>query len=60
MPYEAKVLAHSVSENPAAPPLFTMQLRYPKFLHAEELTHRMLSTSPEIIETVSNPRRPHV
>ena len=55
MPYEAKVLAHSVSENPAAPPLFTMQLRYPKFLHAEELTHRMLSTSPEIIETVSIP-----
>jgi Thymidylate synthase complementing protein len=55
MPYEAKVLAHSVSENPAAPPLFTMQLRYPKFLHAEELTHRVLSTSPEIIETVSIP-----
>jgi hypothetical protein len=53
MPYEAKVLAHSVSHD--APPLFTMQLRYPKFLHAEELTHRVLSTSPEMIETVSIP-----
>jgi hypothetical protein len=55
MPYEAKVLAHSVSLNHDAPPLFTMQLRYPKFLHAEELTHRVLSTSPEMIETVSIP-----
>jgi thymidylate synthase ThyX len=53
MPYEAKVLAHSVSHD--APPLFTMQLRYPKFLHAEELTHRVLSTTPEMIETVSIP-----
>jgi thymidylate synthase ThyX len=55
MPYEAKVLAHSVSLNRNSPPLFTMQLRYPKFLHAEELTHRVLSTSPEMIETVSIP-----
>jgi Thymidylate synthase complementing protein len=53
MPYEAKVLAHSVNHD--APPLFTMQLRYPKFLHAEELTHRVLSTSSEMIETVSIP-----
>jgi hypothetical protein len=55
MSYKAKVLAHSVSLNHDAPPLFTMQLRYPKFLHAEELTHRLLSTSPEMIETVSIP-----
>jgi hypothetical protein len=55
MPYEAKILAHSVSANPCAPPLFTMQLRYPKFIHAEELTHRILCTSPEMVETISIP-----
>lgn len=55
MPYKAIVLAHSVSANPAAPPLFTMQLRYPKFLHAEELTHRVICSSPEVVETVAIP-----
>jgi|SRR4051795_11742008 len=55
MPYEAKVLAHSVSANIHAPPLFTMQLRYPRFIHAEQTTHRILSLSPEMVETISIP-----
>jgi hypothetical protein len=55
MPYEAKVLAHSVSTCSRAKPLITMQLRYPRFLHAEELTHRILNTSPEQVETVTIP-----
>lgn len=55
MPYEAKVLAHSVSPYLNSKPLFTMQLRYPRFLHAEELTHRILNTSPEQVEVVSIP-----
>lgn len=55
MSFEAKVIAHSASPYPDARPLFTMRLRYPRFIHAEELTHRILNTSPEQIETWSIP-----
>lgn len=55
MSYEATVIAHSASPYPYAPALFTMRLRYPKLLHAEELTHRILNTSPEQVEIVSVP-----
>ena len=41
----AKIIADSIS--PTGKRLTTMQLRYPRFIHAEELTHRVLSTSPE-------------
>lgn len=55
MSFAAKVLAHSVSPYSDVKPLFTMQLRYPRFIHAEELTHRILNTSPEQVETVTVP-----
>ena len=38
----AKVIAHSVSSL-GGPPLVTLKLRYPKFVHGEFLTHRMFS-----------------
>jgi thymidylate synthase ThyX len=37
----AKLIAHSIS--PDGIPLMTMQLRYPKFIHGEFLTHRVFS-----------------
>ncbi|KGM36110.1 FAD-dependent thymidylate synthase [Inquilinus limosus] len=37
----AKVLAHSVAEG--CPPIITMQLRYPRVIHAEFMTHRVFS-----------------
>ncbi len=41
MGYSAQVLLDSVS--PAGARLVTMEVRYPRFIHAEVLTHRMLS-----------------
>ena len=41
MAYTAKVIADSVS--PAGIRLLTMQLRYPKFIHGEFMTHRVFS-----------------
>ena len=41
----AQIIADSIS--PTGKRLTTMQLRYPRFIHAEELTHRALSTTPE-------------
>ncbi len=55
MTYEAEVIAHSASPYPDARPVITMRLRYPKFIHAEELTHRILNTSPECVEMISIP-----
>jgi hypothetical protein len=45
MTIEAKVICDSIS--PQGIRLITMQLRYPRFIHAEELTHRIISTEPE-------------
>lgn len=50
MSISAKVIADSIS--PQGIRLTTMQLRYPRFIHAEELTHRVLNTQPELIEIV--------
>jgi len=32
--------------------IWTGLLRYPRFIHAEELTHRLLSTQPDMVEIV--------
>lgn len=47
MTITAKIIADSISPNGVR--LTTFQLRYPRFIHAEELTHRRLNTSPEIV-----------
>lgn len=39
---EAKVIAHSVS-TVTRKPIVTMQLRYPRFIHSEFMTHRVFS-----------------
>lgn len=41
MTITAKVIAHSAA--PDAPDLITLQLRYPRFIHAEFMTHRVFS-----------------
>lgn len=47
MTITAKILADSISE--AGVRLTTFQLRYPRFIHAEELTHRLLESQPEVL-----------
>lgn len=44
----AKVIADSRSPF-TGDRITTLQLRYPRFIHAEELTHRVLGTQPEIV-----------
>ena len=39
----AKVILCSQSNEQGAPPIWTMQLRYPRFIHAEFMTHRVFS-----------------
>lgn len=41
MSIEAKVIAHSSTSN--SPDLITLQLRYPRFIHSEFMTHRVFS-----------------
>lgn len=41
MTITAKVIAHS--RTPGAPELITLQCRYPRFIHAEFMTHRVFS-----------------
>ena len=43
MTISAKVIADSISAEPANIRLTTLQLRYPKFIHGEFLTHRVFS-----------------
>lgn len=52
MAITAEVIADSIS--PARVRLTTLQLRYPRFIHAEELTHRVLDSTPErvIVEMI--------
>lgn len=65
--FQAKVLAHSRSETTGSE-LLTFQLRYPRFIHAQFLTHRVFSrnssssravpvvkTIREVIETPASP-----
>lgn len=47
MTITAQVIADSIS--PVGKRLTTFLLRYPRFIHAEELTHRILETLPEVI-----------
>lgn len=39
--FEAKIIAHSISEHDKE--IITYQLKYPRFIHAEFMTHRVLS-----------------
>ncbi|CCV12897.1 FAD-dependent thymidylate synthase [Mesorhizobium sp. STM 4661] len=54
MTIRATIVADSISD--AGKRITTMQLRYPRFIHAEELTHRVLSTTPEeiVIQTIAD------
>jgi hypothetical protein len=54
MTISAKKILHSIS--PQGIELKTALARYPRFIHAEELTHRILSTSPDeiIIQTIAD------
>jgi hypothetical protein len=45
MTITAKIIADSISTTGVR--LTTLQLRYPRFIHAEELTHRVLSSTTE-------------
>lgn len=47
MTITAKIILDSIS--PTGVRLTTFQLRYPRFIHAEELTHRILDTQPELL-----------
>jgi hypothetical protein len=47
MTISAKIILDSIS--PLGVRLTTFQLRYPRFIHAEELTHRILDTQPELL-----------
>lgn len=42
MTITAKLIAASRSAEPSAPPLVTMEIRYPRFIHAEAKTHRVM------------------
>lgn len=37
------------STSPGLSTIYTLQLRYPRAIHAEQLTHRMISTDPQTI-----------
>ena len=52
MTISAEIIKDSISPDNVR--LTTFQLRYPRFIHAEELTHRQLSTSPDIIEVIAD------
>lgn len=43
--FQARVIEHSIS--PAGKELITLQLRYPRFIHAEAKTHRVINNSGE-------------
>lgn len=49
MTYSAEMILHSVHPD-GEHAVKTWKLRYPRFIHAEELTHRVLSSYPEIVE----------
>lgn len=46
MSQQAKLLAYS--QGPFQKPLVTFECRYPKFIHAEALTHRILEIQPNL------------
>jgi Thymidylate synthase complementing protein len=50
MPQLAELLAHSVG--PFNKPLISFRVKYPKFIHGETLTHRLLESQPELVAQV--------
>lgn len=50
MTTSAKIIEHSIAEN--GKPLITYQLSYPRFIHAEAKTHRVLRSGDDIIEVL--------
>jgi hypothetical protein len=50
MAQTAELLAHSVGQNNK--PIATFRVRYPKFIHGETLTHRLLESNPPLVEAV--------
>ena len=52
MTISAKKILHSIS--PEKIELKTVLARYPRFIHAEELTHRILSSSPDMIIEIND------
>ncbi|WFU52181.1 FAD-dependent thymidylate synthase [Bradyrhizobium pachyrhizi] len=53
MTISATKITHSIS--PAGDELKTVLARYPRFIHAEELTHRLLTSTPDLMEILSIP-----
>jgi hypothetical protein len=52
MTISAKKILHSIS--PVQIELKTVLARYPRFIHAEELTHRVLSSTPDMIIEIND------
>ncbi|ARQ95289.1 hypothetical protein [Bradyrhizobium phage BDU-MI-1] len=52
MTISAKKIEHSIS--PQGIELKTALARYPRFIHAEELTHRILSSTPDMIIEIND------
>jgi hypothetical protein len=53
MTISAKMIAHSTTL--WGKQIWTVLARYPRFIHAEELTHRVLSSTPDLMEILSIP-----
>jgi hypothetical protein len=49
----AKILAHSAHDSDHGYEVFTILARYPRFIHAEELTHRVM-TPEEVVQKISD------
>lgn len=52
MTIDAKIIAHS--SHPGCPDLYTVQARYPRFIHAESKTHRLLNIDDATYEIVQD------
>jgi hypothetical protein len=52
MSISAKKILHSIS--PGGIELKSVLARYPRFIHAEELTHRILSSTPDMIVEIND------
>lgn len=52
MTISAKIIAHSITH--WGVDLITVLARYPRFIHAEELTHRILSSTPDMIIEIND------
>lgn len=53
MTQSAKILAYS--QGPYQKPLISFEARYPKFIHAEALTHRILEIQPDLHVSIMIP-----